>query len=137
MNNIGIFKNEDNILLNESFDGFLKIFINLSIASVSAKMAIMSLADGNKITAICYAVVAGILLVVSAGYLIINIVGKAVKCFELKADKIVGDAKTISAAENKLIINQVVLGLLALLAVGSLYAFSAWTLAGLIVTKLL
>ena len=135
MDNIGFFKSEENVLLNESFDGFVKIFVNLSIGSVSAKLGMMALADGNKITATCYGVVAGILLVLALGYLVINIVGKTMKSFEIQAAKIVGDSAIIAEAEKKLLAQQISLGILAFVAVGGLYALGAWSLSGLIIGK--
>lgn len=136
MNNMDIYKKEENILLKESFDGFLKIFINLSIASISTKFAILAFAEGNKITAFCYSVVAALLLVLSAGYLLINIVGKASISFEIKAAKCVGDEKSVSTAQIKLLLSQIVLGLVALIIVGSIYVVGAWIVAEFVVSRI-
>ncbi|MFV2057219.1 MAG: hypothetical protein ACC707_12175 [Thiohalomonadales bacterium] len=133
MDNIGIFKSEENILLHESFHGFLKIFVNLSIGAVSAKLGMLALAEGNKITAICYGVVAGILLVLALGYLLINIVGKTMKSFEIKAAKIVGDGDVIVETEKKLLAQQVSLGIIAFITVAGLYALGAWSLSSLVI----
>lgn len=135
MNNIGVFKNDEYILLNESFDGFFKIFVNLLICSISAKLGLMALAEGNQITAVCYAVVAGILLVLAMGYFLINIIAKTMKSYEIRADKLVGDAATVAEAEKRLLIQQIGFGALAFLTVGGLYSLGAWSLAEMVVSQ--
>jgi 4-hydroxybenzoate polyprenyltransferase len=118
---------------NETFHGLLKIFGNLIIAAFMLRFALVSYQNGNTLLAVLVGIVAFVVFVIAAGYLVICIVGRmADSSNSVSENPEYKDQEPVRHKHHQ--IKQSVLAIFAVVAVGSITSVSAWKFAGLVVS---